>query len=86
MMLSSQNVVIVKIPFRSRVIAFSNNCLLLLFSWERVFLIGNSGTGEPSTLHHRQTISGEEMHAHTDYIYGKRWSWNFFFVPSCLFV
>ena len=25
-------------------------------------LIGNSDTGEPSMLHHEQTISGEEMH------------------------
>ena len=34
----------------------SNNCLL------RKFSTGNSGTGEPSMLHHEQTISGEEMH------------------------
>ena len=61
-MLSSQNVAIVKIHFRSRVMGFSNNCLLFLFSWERGFLIGNSGTGERLTLHHEQTISGEEMH------------------------
>ena len=26
------------------------------------FAIGNSGTGDPSMLHHEQTISGEEMH------------------------
>ena len=25
------------------------------------FLIGNSGTGEPSTLHQKYMISGEEM-------------------------
>ena len=52
---------IVKIPFRSRVMGFSNNRLLFLFSWERGFSTGNSGTGEPSTLRHEQTISGEEM-------------------------
>ena len=57
--------VIVKIPFHSRVMGLSNNCLLFLFSWERGFLTGNSGTGEPLTLHHEQTISGEEMHALT---------------------
>ena len=56
---------IVKIPFCSRVMDFSNYCLLFLFSWERGFSTGNSGTGEPSTLHHKQTISGEEMHTLT---------------------
>ena len=64
-MLSSQNVAIVKIPFRLRVMAlmgFSNNRQLFLFSWKRRFLTGNSGTGEPSMLHHEQMISGEEMH------------------------
>ena len=64
-MLTSQNVAIVKIPFRSRVMGFSNNCLLFLFSWERGFSTGNGGTGEPSTLHHEQAISGEETHALT---------------------
>ena len=64
-MLTSQNVAIVKIPFRSRVMGFSNNCLLFLFSWERGFSTGNSSTGKPSTLHHEQTISGEETHALT---------------------
>ena len=54
--------VMVKIPFRSRVMGFSNNHLLFLFSWERGFSTGNSGTGEPWTLYHKQTISGEEMH------------------------
>ena len=48
----------------------SYNRPLFLFSWERRFAIGNSGTGDPSTLRHEQTFSGEEMHAHTDYIYG----------------
>ena len=62
-MQSSQNVAIEKIPFRSRVMAFSNNRLLFLFSWERGFSTGNSDTEEPSMLHHEQTISGEEMHA-----------------------
>ena len=81
-MRSSQNVAIVKIPFRSRPMAFSNNRLLLLFPWERGFAIGNSGTqlatvvlnlqqwysicnsgtGDPSMLHHEQTIFGEEIH------------------------
>ena len=46
----------VKIPFHSRVMGFSNNCLLFLFSWERGFLTGNSGTGEPSMPHHEQMI------------------------------
>ena len=59
-MLSYLNVAIVKIPFRLRVMDFSNNRLLFLFSWERGFSTGNSGTGEPSTLHHEQTISGEK--------------------------
>ena len=36
-----------------------------MFSWERGFSTGNSGTREPSMLHHEQTISGEEMHACT---------------------
>ena len=53
---------IVKIPFRLRVMGFSNDRLLFLFSWERGFSNGNSGTGEPLTLHHEQMISGEEMH------------------------
>ena len=53
---------IVKIPFRSRVMGFSNNCLLFLFSWERELSTGNSGTEEPSTLHYEQTISCEKMH------------------------
>ena len=41
---------------------FSNNRPLFLFPWERRFAIGNSGTRDTSTLHHQQTISGEEMH------------------------
>ena len=41
---------------------FSNNCLLFLSSWERGFSTDNSGTNEPSTLHHEQKISSEEMH------------------------
>ena len=44
MMRSSPNVAIVKIPFRSRAMAFSNNRLLFLFPWEKGFVIGNSGT------------------------------------------
>ena len=60
MMLSSQNVAIVKIPCCLRVMGF----LIIaycLFSWERGFSTDNNGTGEPSMLHHKQTISGEEM-------------------------
>ena len=26
------------------------------------FAIGHSGTGDPATLHHEQTIFGEEIH------------------------
>ena len=40
--------------------AFSNNRLLFLFPWG--FAIGNSDIGDPSTLHHEQTIFGEEIH------------------------
>ena len=40
---------------------FSNN-RPFLFPWERRFAIDNSGTQDTSTLHHEQTISGEEMH------------------------
>ena len=36
-MLSYLNVVIVKIPFRLRVMGFSSNRLLFLFSWEGAF-------------------------------------------------
>ena len=69
-MRSSQNVAIVKIPFRLRAMAFSNNHLLFLFPWKREFVIGNSGTQlaivvlgiHRRTLHHEQTIFGEEIH------------------------
>ena len=68
-MRSSQNVAIEKIPFCSRVMAFFNNRLLFLFPWERGFAIGkqwysigNSDTGDPSTLHHEQTIFGKEIY------------------------
>ena len=62
-MLSYLNVAIVKIPFHSRVMGFSNNRLLFLFPWERGFSTGNSGTGEPSMLYHMQEdISGKETH------------------------
>ena len=33
-----------------------------LVPWERGIAIGNSGTGDPSTLHHEQTIVSEEIH------------------------
>ena len=55
---------IVKIPFHLRVMDFSNNRLLFvlmgkgIFNWQQWY----SGTEEPSTLHHKQTISSEEMH------------------------
>ena len=61
-MLSQQNVEIVKIPFVRELWAF----LIIaycLFSWKRGFSTGNSDAEEPLTLHHEQTISGEEMHA-----------------------
>ena len=40
---------------------FSNNRLLFVLNGKG-FSTVNSGTEEPSTLHHEQTISGEEMH------------------------
>ena len=30
--------------------------------WQQWYSIGSSGTGDPLTLHHEQTIFGEEMH------------------------
>ena len=60
---------IVKIPFRLKVMAFSNNCLFLfLLSWER-----DCGTGESLTLHHKQTISGEEMHTQIIHLWLVLW-------------
>ena len=59
-MRSSQNVMIVKNPFRLRVMAFSNNRLLFLFPWERGFAIGNSGTQLATAvlgIHRRYTMS-----------------------------
>ena len=57
--------VTVKIPFRLRVMGFSNNHLLVLFSWEKQFLTGNSGTEDSSRCYttSRPAISGQEMHA-----------------------
>ena len=60
MMLSSQNVAIVKIHSCSRVMAFSNNCLLVLFSWERGFLIESGGTGRVGS-HRRYTTSRRSL-------------------------
>ena len=54
---------IVKIPFRSRGMGFSNNRLLFFLMRKGIFDRYNSDTEEPSTLHHEQAISGEEMHA-----------------------
>ena len=70
-MRSSQNVAIVKIQFRSRAMAF----LIIAYcfcshAWERGFAIGNSGTGDPSTLHHEQTIYGEEIHTLIRFVTG----------------
>ena len=59
-----------KNSFRSRVRGFSNNRYCFLFSWEKGFSTSTSGTGEPSTLHHEQTISGEEMHTEITLLYG----------------
>ena len=59
-MQSSQNVAIMKIPFRSKAMAFSNNRLLFLFPWERGFAIGNSGTQLAAVvlgIHRRYTMS-----------------------------
>ena len=39
-------------------------------AWERGFAIGNSGTGDPSTLHHEQTIFGEEIHTLITFVTG----------------
>ena len=30
--------------------------------WQQWYSIGSNGTGDPSTLHHEQTIFGEEGH------------------------
>ena len=69
-MRSSQNVAIVKIPFRSGAMAF----LIIAYcfvpmgkgicDWQQWYSFGSSGTGDPSTLHHEQTIAifGEEIH------------------------
>ena len=68
MMRSSQNVAIVKIPFLSRAMAF----LIIAYCFcshgkgdlqlATVVLNQRSATGDPSTLHHEQTIFGEEIH------------------------
>ena len=34
----------------------------VVLNWQQWYSIGNSGTGDPLTLHHEQTIFGEEMH------------------------
>ena len=47
--------------FLFRSYTFSNHCLLF-FSWEIAFLIGYSGTGYLTMLHHEQMISGEEIY------------------------
>ena len=73
-MLSSQNVAIMKIPFHSRAMAF----LIIAYcfvpmgkgicDWQQWYSIGSSGTGDPSTLHHEQTIFGEEIHTLTAFM------------------
>ena len=65
-----------KIPFRSRAMSSNNRLLFVsvgkgICDWQQWCSIGNSGTGDPSTLHHEQTIFDEKIH--TDYIYGKRY-------------
>ena len=64
-MRSSQNVAIVKIPFRSRAMAF----LIIAYCFcshgkgdLRLATVVLSDTGDLSTLHHEQTIFGEEIH------------------------
>ena len=76
-MRSSQNVAIVKIPFRSTAMAFliiaycfcshgkgDLRLATVVLDWQQWYSIGSSGTGDPSTLHHEQTIAifGEEIH------------------------
>ena len=54
-----------------RVMEFSNNCLLFLFSWKGDFWLAARWywkSGEPSTLHHEQTILGEKAHPLFSYI------------------
>ena len=63
-MRSSQNVAIVKSPFHSRAMAFSNNRLLFLFPWERGFAIGNSGTQLAAVvlgIHRHYTMSKRSL-------------------------
>ena len=57
--------------------AFSNNCLLFCSHGKRGFAIGkqwysigNSGTGDPSTLHHEQAILDKEMHTLITFMVG----------------
>ena len=64
-MLSSQNVGIVKIPFRSKVMSF----LIIAYCFcshgkgdFRLATVVYCMHGDPSTLQHEQTISCEEMH------------------------
>ena len=64
-MRSSQNVSIVKIPFRSRAMAF----LIIAYCFcshgkgdLRLATVVLSDTGDLSTLHYKQTIFGEEIH------------------------
>ena len=63
-MRSSQNVAIVKIPFRSRAIWPFLIIAYFLFPWERGFAIGNSGT-QLATLvlgiHRRYTMSKRSL-------------------------
>ena len=33
-----------------------------IHDWQQWYSIGNSGTEDPLTLHHEQTIFGEEIH------------------------
>ena len=65
MMRSSQNVAIVKIPFRSRAMAFLIITYCFCSHWKgdlRLATVVLSDTGDLSTLHHKQTMFGEEIH------------------------
>ena len=68
-MRSSQNVAIVKIPFRSRAMAF----LIIAYCFcshgkgdLRLATVVLSDTGDLSTLPDEQTIFGEVINTHTD--------------------
>ena len=70
-MRSSQNFAIVKIPFRSRAMAF----LIIAYCFGshgkedlRLATVVLSDTGDLSMLHHEQTIFGEKIHTPITFI------------------